>query len=180
MEEAWKLLGVGGRPIRFITHGRAGGPAQSISPVLTVADLCRRLGKSQRQIYRYLKAGRLHPCGRVLGQWLFSPEEAAGLARSTLPRTLQRFFWDAKLSDISVEDHRDFVLGRLLEFGDPSAMRWVFQTYSRKTVEDFLRTRGAAVLSQRTWNFWNVHLVVPHRRYPSSWRQRGRAWGGAQ
>lgn len=95
-----------------------------------------------------------------------------------LPKTLQFFFWDARLSDIPVNDHRDFVLGRLLEFGDPAAMRWVFRTYPRKTVADFLRTRGAEVLSERTWNFWSLQLRLTPRRRPSSWRHRGRALGG--
>ena len=178
METRWNLFGRGAHPVRLITRDRPSRPARSISPVLTVTDLCRRLGKSRRHLYRLIRSGRLQPCGRVLGQWLFAPEAVGEVARRQVPNRLRRVFWDARLSDISLERHQDFVVGRVLEFGDPASLRWLFRTYARKTIAEFLNARGAAVLSKRAWNFWALQLGVSRRRRPRSWRQRGRAWGG--
>jgi hypothetical protein len=180
MKETWNLLGVGGHPTRFITRGRAGRPMRSIGPVLTVTDLCRRLGKSRRQVYRFIHSGRLQPCGRVLDQWLFAPEEPAQCATRAVPRFLRPFLWDVRLADLSLDRHRDFILGRLLEYGGPTAMHWGLRTYSRKVVAEFLKHRGATVLSRRAWNFWAVQLGLNAARHVPAWRHHGRAWGGVE
>jgi hypothetical protein len=177
----WKLIGEGDR-IRQLTVRRLGDArAMTVSPVLTAREVCHRLGKSRRQLYRDLRAGRLRPCGRILGQWLFADAQVSEAARGGVPRRFRRFFWDVRLADLSLERHRDFVLARLLEFGDREALRWVFERYSRKVVADFLESGVAARLSRRTWTFWATQLgLAPRRRRSGSWRDRGRAWGGVQ
>lgn len=179
MKNVWTLTGVGNRTLRFTTRQSPHAVVKSVRPVLTVADVCRSLRKSRRQVYRYLNTGRLQPCGQVLGQWLFAPEEIKGLARQGVPRTLQRYFWDARCSTLSPVHHRDFIVARLLEFGDRAALRWLFQTYSRNDLSAFLTSGGAVRLSPRSRRFWAVFfgLSVPSSRQ-WSWRSRGRAWGG--
>jgi hypothetical protein len=150
-----------------------------VHPVLTVRDACRRLGKSRRQLYRYLRTGRLRPCAQVLGQWLFSPAEVEAAASGGIPSRFRRLFWDVRLSDLSPPQHRDFILTRILEFGDQTALRWLFTAYPRKELVTFLEGRGAERLSRRTWNFWSLYLGPPRRtRRRRSWRSHGRAWGG--
>ena len=96
---------------------------------------------------------------------------------SSLPRWLQSFFWDARLRSISIGDHANYVLERLLEFGDWRALRWVFATYSRARVRAFLLSRGADVLSPRTWSFWSLYcgLNGPQRAH-QSWRRHVGIW----
>lgn len=176
---AWTLSGAGERPLRLTRLGKPGQPSAVVKPVLTVQDVCRLLRRSRRHVYRYLKAGRLRPCARILGQWLFSPDEIRAFQKARVPGFLRPLFWDTRLADLSADYHRDFVLARLLESGDRRAMRWAFKTYPKAALLSFLQGRGAAVLSGRALRFWTMLLRgegTPHRR--ESWRRAGRHWGG--
>ena len=178
MRSQWILKGTGGK-IQELVLSTEGHPGQEISQPLTVQEVCRLLRKSQRQVYRYLKAGRLRPCARILGQWIFSFEEVQRFQKPGMPVSLRPFFWDAQFSGLSVDHHRDFILGRLLEVGDRRALRWVFQTYSRNLIFDFLGKRGTDLLSPRSWHFWALQLGrEPRVLSKKSWRSQGRRWGG--
>lgn len=178
MDNRWVLKGEGER-IRELAVFLEGRSARTILRPLTVQEVCRLLGKSQRQVYRYLKAGRLRPCARILGQWLFSPEEVGRFRESGIPASLKAFFWDARLSDLSVEHHRDFILARLLETGDRKALQWLFKTYPRDAILDFLSRRGTDLLSQKSWHFWALQFgKEPKALSSKSWRSGGRRWGG--
>lgn len=153
--------------------------AITVSPVLTARDVCRRLGKSRRQVYRYVGTGRLQPCGRVLGQWLFANTEVERCGRRRVPAMLRPFFWETRLSNLSPDRHSEFIMGRLLEFGDRRALAWLFRSYARKALVDFLNGRGREVLTKRTWQFWALQLGADvRRRRNAMWRSPGRAWGG--
>lgn len=177
MKDAWTLAGIG-HHVRRLTYQR-GAMTTTVSPVLTVANVCRILGKSQRQVYRYLSAGRLQPCAQVLGQWLIANAEVDRFVATQVPAALRRFFWDVPVSSLSVDRHRDFILARLLEEGDRQALRWLFRVYPRDCVASFLKGRGAAALSRRAWHFWasQVGLHGPSQG-ARAWRRRGRRWGG--
>lgn len=177
MKDTWTLIGRGDRLEKFVGWGGGRKEKHTVCPVLTLKDVCERLAKSQRQVYRYVQEGRLRPCAKILDQWLFDADEIAGFEKFQQPRFLRPFFWDVHLSSLSPVHHRDFILGRLLEFGNQAAVSWMFQVYSRREVVQFLANRGADILSRRAWRFWTVVLKAPHRR-PASWRQRGRRWGG--
>ena len=178
MKASWLLEGNDGR-IRQLTLRHGDGRPMCVRPVLTAREVCRRLGKSRRQVYRYVRAQQLQPCARVLGQWLFSEDELQHLRRGGVPGFLRQVFWDVRLSDLSLSRHQDFILTRILEFGDRAALRWLFAAYPRKELVGFLQGRSAERLSRRAWNFWRLVLELPPatpRRV--SWRLRGRAWGG--
>lgn len=178
MKIYWTASGVD-QQIRRLTYRAADRSTSTVSPVLIVREVCQRLRKSRRQIYRYMRLGRLRPCAKVLDQWLFAPQEVERCRRAGVPRTLRGFFWDVQLSSLSADHHRDFILARLLEVGDWHAVRWIFQTYPRQELIDFLKHRGAEVLSRRSWSFWATQLGAPPRGTAQrSWRHRGRLWGG--
>ncbi len=177
METRWVLKGAGER-IQALTRVDPGGRRQTVQPVLTVQHLCRLLRRSRRQVYRYLRSGRLQPCARILGQWLFDPEQADRFREQHLPFSLRPFFWDVRLSDLSAQRHRDFILSRLLEFGDRQAVRWALRTYPRDSIVAFLERRGASLLSKRAWIFWASQWGLRSRVGLNRWRRRGRHWGG--
>ncbi len=172
-------MGEGERPSALLRPRGSGQPPKVIRPILTAEDVCRLLRRSKRQVYRYLKAGRLQPCARILGQWLFSAEEVRRFQRDRIPSFLKPFFWDARMADLSSEHHRDFILARVLESGDRKAVRWALRTYPKQTVLSFLKDRGKAALSERAQNFWLSVLgeALPRRDRPD-WRRQGRRWGG--
>jgi len=179
MNVEWILSGAGERVLSWAQAGKAGQPQRRISPVLTVEEICRQLRKSRRQIYRYLHSGRLKPCAKVLGQWLFPSVEVEDFRKQRIPGRMKPFFWDVQFSGLSPERHRDFILGRLLEYGDREAVAWVLKRYRRGAITAFLRGRGAEVLTQRARGFWLLQLQGRSSRPgKGSWRHRGRRWGG--
>lgn len=173
------LTGIGERLLRLVRVTAKGRPSETVSPVLTVREVCRRLRKSRRQVYRYVQDGMLQPCARILGQWLFPADAVLQFTPRGVPAMLKPIFWDTPLSRVIPTRHRDFVLARVLEYGDWAAIRWAFHTYSRADVTAFLKGRGADLLSERSWMFWSTVLTRrPSHRPPKSWRRPGRQWGG--
>lgn len=179
MKGWWILKGAGGHVQELTRPSARGRERETIHPVLTVQEACRQLRKSRRQVYRYLQTGRLQPLVRILGQWLFGPEEIRRFREERVPPFLRPFFWDVPLSSLSLGHHRQFILARLLEFGDWKAVRWAFHTYPKESLVEFLRDEGAGQLSHRAWNLWALQFGIrARRRKVTSLRQRGRHWGG--
>lgn len=177
MEMTYRLTIRGDRVLTVHAPDARGRMHEVARVAWTVHDVCRTMRKSRRQVYRYLRTGRLQPCARVLGQWLFAPEAVERFRRDAVPSRLRPFFWDVELAQLSVERHRDFILARLLELGDGDAVRWACSVYPREAIKAFLMHRGADLLSTRTWHFLASQLGLPRRsRPPASWRRRSRSW----
>jgi hypothetical protein len=76
-----------------------------------------------------------------------------------LPTDLHRYFWDVDATRLNVRRYRQFVIERLLEFGDVEAIRWTRRTFGDETIKDVVgRSRR---LSRRTANFWRLILDIP-------------------
>ena len=171
----------GDRVLRMAPRQADGRTEQVVREVCTVAEVCRRLRKSRRQVYRYLRTERLKPCARILGQWLFAGSDVDRFAQQRLPNLLRPFFWDARLSSLSVDRHREFILARLLEFGDRRAVAWALRAYPREHLASFLNGRGRALLSRRAWRFWASLIgLKPLKLGRPAWRRRAYSWRGLQ
>jgi hypothetical protein len=76
-----------------------------------------------------------------------------------LPPNLHRYFWDVDAARLNVQRYRQFVIERILEFGDMPAIRWVRQTFGDEAIKNVVcRSRR---LSRRTANFWRLILDIP-------------------
>ncbi|MFH1262856.1 MAG: hypothetical protein V1495_05370 [Pseudomonadota bacterium] len=132
---------------------------------MTVMDACALLGRSRRQIYRYLESRQLEPKGR-LGQELLvdadSLSRIAAGARSNrpLPAGFQSHFPEYRVRDLHPSRDRTVVLSRLLEHGTYEDLRWMCRRYSRATLRAFVKGEGARLLSKRSANFWGVIFGV--------------------
>lgn len=180
MKGKWELVGQGKRLIQLTRPLEKGNGGGTVSPVLSVGDVCRLLHRSRRQVYRYINRGNLKPCARILDQWLFAKEEVERFQRDKLPLSFRPLFWDARLSDVDPQSHRDFVLSRILEYGDRDAIRWAFHEYPRREFMDFLKRRGPRLLSRRSLAFWASYLGVkfPAHSARRDWQQQAHRWGG--
>ena len=102
MTQRWILTG-SGRRLSTLVYRQPDVPGETtVHPVLRVEEVCRRLRKSRRQVYRYLRTGRLRPCVRVLGQWLFAASEVERFGQDPVPSRLRPFFWDVQLESLFV------------------------------------------------------------------------------
>ncbi len=78
--------------------------------------------------------------------------------KEPLPTALRGLFWDAAPDTVDVIAHRDFILDRVLEYGDIAAVRWAEQTYGTAGLRAYFRTRGGRRLSAKTRAFWSAML----------------------
>jgi hypothetical protein len=47
------------------------------------------------------------------------------MKRNALPKALHRYFWDVDAKRLNIRKYRQFIIERILEFGDEKAIRWV-------------------------------------------------------
>lgn len=69
-------------------------------------------------------------------------------------------FWDVDVKMIDKKRHARYVIERVLEFGNDDEVRWLFRSYSRKTLQNALR-RSRGALHDKTKKLWSRVLERP-------------------
>ena len=71
-----------------------------------------------------------------------------------LPQTLKKFFWDTPIESIDRTGNKEYVISRLLELGDDTAVQWLEATYA---VDDLRHTvKASRSLSPKSRNYWKL------------------------
>jgi len=71
-----------------------------------------------------------------------------------LPGFLEKYFWDVEFKKIDAQTHSQYVLARLLEYGDEKTISWMKRNFSKYQVEDVLFHYRS--VSPQSANFWAV------------------------
>lgn len=71
-------------------------------------------------------------------------------------KALGPFFWDTDWSKIDLKKHRVYIIERILELGDPAAVRWLFSTYSDAELKRVVKT--SRNISAKSANYWTIIL----------------------
>ncbi|MBI2315187.1 hypothetical protein HYU93_04000 [Candidatus Daviesbacteria bacterium] len=79
-----------------------------------------------------------------------------------LPRSFKQYFWDVDFNKVSLEKSRSFILKRLLDRGDTSALKWVADNFQKEDIKALLLT--SRDLSPKTANFWADFLGLDKRK----------------
>ncbi len=130
-----------------------------------VNDLCRRLGKSRRQVYRYIKDGWLVPVGKYLGEWLVDARGIEYLLEGrprhpgTLPSAARPLFPEYRLEDLHPIRDAAVIIQRVLEMGGRDEVTWLFGQYPHQSLEHWLAREGWR-LTPRSATFWSMILGV--------------------
>lgn len=72
-----------------------------------------------------------------------------------LPVEAQKYFWGDDLSDLSWEEHSNYIIQTLLEKGDSASLRWLFAKVSKDEVQKRLSDLH---LQPKSSNFWKIYL----------------------
>ena len=91
-------------------------------------------------------------------------------SEARLPEHLKPFFWDVTFDEVYIARSPHFVISRLMEHGDESALRFLTATFSRDELIAVLRTSRS--VSRRSRKFWALLLGIEVesctvRRYPT-------------
>lgn len=71
-----------------------------------------------------------------------------------IPPSLKKYFWDTNIKNIDPVKNRDYIIERLLEFGDIKAYRWLKKNFKKGLITK-IATRSRRI-SPQTRNFWRV------------------------
>ena len=75
-----------------------------------------------------------------------------------LPKFLKKYFWDVDFAKIDLAQRREYVLKRILEYGDEEAVGRMRKNFNRAEMQAALcNFRG---YSQKSANFWAVIFNV--------------------
>ena len=145
--------------------------------VLTVAQAARLLGRTRRQVYRYIETGLLKPEAKLLGEWLLDAAEVEKAALrppavQPLPKRLGSLFPEYDLSKLNAGRDKTLVLSRVLENGGLDEIKWAFKRYSRGELSGFIKEDGARLLGSRSLRLWSLVLGAKPEPVPA-WRNDG-------
>jgi len=70
-------------------------------------------------------------------------------------------FWDVDCQTLSWDQHRDFIIQRILESGSMEMLRWLQQTVGADALRGWLQEQQGAGLSPRRLRFWQLILNLP-------------------
>ena len=79
-----------------------------------------------------------------------------------LPKFLKKYFWDVDFRKIDAQARSQYVLGRLLEYGDEKAISWMRKNFAKPQIEDVLFHYRS--VSPQSANFWAVIFNINKKK----------------
>ncbi|MEK7477636.1 MAG: hypothetical protein AAB152_18610 [Candidatus Coatesbacteria bacterium] len=154
----------------------AGGLVEEVSRAIPVSELCRRLGKSRRQVYRYLTQGWLQSSGKYLGEWLVREQGIEWLARGArvrfrpIPRSAQTLFPEYRLARLHPFHDGSLIIPRIMEQGGREELMWMMRQYDSRALRRWLAAEGWKLTPRaaRFWSWWFRVPPPPPRRLPAA------------
>lgn len=71
---------------------------------------------------------------------------------SKLPKDFKTYFWDTNFNTLNPQKYPQFVLKRLLDHGNTTAVRWALKHYSKQDIKNLLLTTKD--LTRKSANYW--------------------------
>ena len=68
-------------------------------------------------------------------------------------------FWDVNPKKLDIEKSADFIIGRVLDFGNLKEWRMIKQLYGEEKIRE--ATKGHVFTDPRSANFWSLILSIP-------------------
>jgi len=98
---------------------------------------------------------------------------------SELPNSLKTLFWDCDFGSLSLTEHRNFLVRRILDRGDWDAITWLRLTVGDAAIRDWFLAKNGGRLDPRKLRFWGLILDLPGDDV-DGWVRKARAsnWHG--
>lgn len=77
-----------------------------------------------------------------------------------LPDRFSSLFWDVCIKNINIKKNANYIIERILEYGDLDAIAWMQQVYAWQTIIDVLLISRS--ISAKSRNFWELWFGVMH------------------
>jgi len=73
-----------------------------------------------------------------------------------LQETLKPFFWETDLEKMDMKLHKTYIIERILELGDTSAVQWLLSAYALSEIKETLKK--SRNISPKSRNYWDIVL----------------------
>jgi len=94
-----------------------------------------------------------------------------------LPNFLQPYFWDVEFQKLNLKKHRQFILTRILNYGDRKALDWAKKRFTKNEIQKTIFSSRS--LDRKSLNFWSLIFGVSQKALCSkklSQVRRGKIW----
>ena len=71
-----------------------------------------------------------------------------------LPYFLQKYFWDVDFLKVDKNTYSQFIIERILEFGDQKSVKWMINNFSLDEIKKVVTI--SKNLSKKSANFWQI------------------------
>lgn len=78
---------------------------------------------------------------------------------TSLPQKFQVFFWDTDLQKIDLQKNQNYIIERLLEWGDVDALEWIKDSFGKEKIIDALK--NSRNISLKTASFYSYIFNIP-------------------
>src|SRR3972149_6026123 len=96
--------------------------------------------------------------------------------RAAIPKSLAPHFQEFSLRKLNVQRDALVIMQRVLEYGDLAELRWLFETYGRSAINEFVRQRGESWLSRRAFYFWRRYFKLKSWKRAPNRHLREQLW----
>ena len=73
-----------------------------------------------------------------------------------IPAHLKKYFWEVDAKKLNPKKHQEYVIARILEYGDALAVGWMIKTFDKKLIKKVLV--GLRGFSAPSANFWRIYF----------------------
>ncbi|MCX7779240.1 MAG: hypothetical protein N2259_03325 [Patescibacteria group bacterium] len=71
-----------------------------------------------------------------------------------LPKFLQSYFWDTDFQNLDLKKYGQFILTRILNYGDERAIKWIKRQFSKNEIKKAIVSSRS--LDDKSFNFWSL------------------------
>jgi hypothetical protein len=72
-----------------------------------------------------------------------------------IPKFVEIFLWDVSKKRISLSDNSQFIIERVLEYGDEKSLTWLEKTFEKDEITEVLKK--SKKISPKTGNFFAMY-----------------------
>lgn len=74
----------------------------------------------------------------------------------SFPNNFKELFWDVNIDHLKLDEHRDFIIERVLNMGNGNELLWLWATYSESDIRMLIKK--SRVLSKKTARCWQNYF----------------------
>lgn len=70
---------------------------------------------------------------------------------SKIPDHFSKYFWDSDISSIDLKSHQQYIIARVLRYGDEASLKWIHQTFKRTDIRNCVYQSRELSLKDKTF-----------------------------